>query len=325
MKRLGRILGNLLAMGLTIASLQAMAETQSVGRDFNHMTTGYPLLGGHATAACESCHVGGVFKGTPKACDGCHAVGRRVLATPKSNTHIVTDAPCESCHFNTSTWLGARYSHAAVIPGRCTDCHNGRITKGKHAAHIATTNNCDSCHRTSTFIPASWNHTGAQYTGQNCATCHNGTTARTYTNAAYHNVYIAKGIVQCNSCHTNYTSFYSHRYDHAGVAANCVTCHTAANSPAIRAMAANHIPISVGASCNACHTNTASWASVSMQHVGQITTTPCKTCHLSGTNYIGNMDKKGYGHEGMQAADDCSQGGCHKPGGNRGTLYIKWD
>ena len=85
MKRLGRILGSLIAVALIAVSLQAVAaETPLVGRDFNHMTTGFPLLGGHATAACETCHVGGVFKGTPKNCDGCHAVGRRVLATPKS-------------------------------------------------------------------------------------------------------------------------------------------------------------------------------------------------------------------------------------------------
>ncbi len=64
MKRLGRVLGNLLAVALTVFSMQTLAETQQGGRDFNHMTTGFPLSGGHATVACETCHMGGVFKGT---------------------------------------------------------------------------------------------------------------------------------------------------------------------------------------------------------------------------------------------------------------------
>ena len=126
MQRLGRIVGNVLAVMLAVFSLQAMAETQLAGRDFNHEATGFPLTGGHATAACETCHVGGVFKGTPKTCDGCHALGKRVVATPKSTSHIVTDAPCDTCHFNTSTFLGARFNHGTALPGQCATCHNGR-------------------------------------------------------------------------------------------------------------------------------------------------------------------------------------------------------
>ena len=66
MQRLGRVLGNLFAVLLTVFSMQAMAETQLAGRDFDHAATGFPLTGGHATAACETCHVAGVFKGTAK-------------------------------------------------------------------------------------------------------------------------------------------------------------------------------------------------------------------------------------------------------------------
>lgn len=318
MKRLGRVLGSLLAVALTVFSMQVFAAAQTGGRDFNHMTTGFILSGAHAVAACETCHIGGVFKGTPRTCDGCHATGKRIIATPKSNNHVVTDAQCDSCHFNTATWLGARYNHGTAVQGQCTNCHNGRIAAGKHAAHIATTQSCDACHRTSAFIPASWNHTGAQYVGQDCGTsCHNGTTARTFTNTAYHTKYQSLGITSCSACHTNYSSFYSHRYDHAGVTATCVTCHTAANSPAIRAMAANHIPISVSASCVACHSSTASWATVTMQHTVQIATTPCITCHLSTSPYLGRMDKKKYGHEGFRVGEDCIS--CHA------QQYSRWN
>ncbi|MFH2134538.1 MAG: hypothetical protein ABII81_05080, partial [Pseudomonadota bacterium] len=147
MERKSGFIGAMFAVLLAVTTLQAGAA-QQIGRDFNHMTTGFPLSGGHAAAACESCHVGGVFKGTPRACDGCHAVGRRVVATPKNDRHIVTDAPCESCHFNTATWLGVRYNHGSAVAGQCTNCHNGRQASGKAASHTTgnkATKSCDNC------------------------------------------------------------------------------------------------------------------------------------------------------------------------------------
>lgn len=341
MKRLGRVLGNLLAVTLTIASLQAMAETQSVGRDFNHMTTGYPLSGGHAIAACESCHVGGVFKGTPKNCDGCHAVGRRVLATPKSNAHIVTDAQCESCHFNTSTWLGARFSHNMVTPGGCTTCHNGRTAQAKtsSARHssVAGQNSCDTCHRTSTWMVAGWNHTNTatiNYTGQSCdsAQCHSATgLANTKTvslnpkHLPYPGPIGGVTFTSCQNCHIGYSSFSVVKYSHPG-GLNCTDCHnTTYVLGAVRAMPTNHIPLTGGA-CQTCHTSTASWGTITMGATGHaLVSSVCKSCHLTGTSYLGRMDKKSYGHEGMGSGDDCSKSGCHKPLGTRGTAYIRWD
>ena len=87
MQRPGQTICNALAVMLLLFSLHAMAaDTPTTGRDFNHDATGFPLNGGHATAACENCHIGGVFKGTPKICEECHALGKRVVATPKPTT-----------------------------------------------------------------------------------------------------------------------------------------------------------------------------------------------------------------------------------------------
>lgn len=385
MKRFGQVLSSLIAMVLTVATVQVMAESQKGGRDFNHSTTGFTLTGGHATTVCETCHVDGVFKGTPKNCDGCHALGQRVVATPKSTSHILTDAPCESCHFNTSTFLGARYNHAAATPGQCASCHNGRSAKGKHASHAATTFSCDQCHRTSSWIPASWNHTGSSYSGQDCSICHKaGGLGRNYTTTAKHTTFInSLAISNCKSCHTNYYSFFSHYYIHdkpfvscgechanpayttaggvtqavnvihgsatavgitnceschvrsyasfAGArylhndaafgAGDCLTCHNGAYA-SIRGMPTNHIPLDVTAKCNVCHLSGSSWGG--MQH-SQVQTHACKTCHLKGTSYLGNMDKKGVGHEGWSGTGDCSQSGCHAPAGSRGIAFVKWD
>ena len=67
MQKTGRIIAGLFACALALWAVQASAATEAIGRSFNHMTTGFPLSGGHATAACETCHVGGVPTGKREA------------------------------------------------------------------------------------------------------------------------------------------------------------------------------------------------------------------------------------------------------------------
>jgi hypothetical protein len=442
MKRLGRILGCLFAAVLAVASMQALAAAPGGDRGFDHAHTGFPITGVHATTPCETCHIGGVFIGTPRACDGCHAVGKRVVATPKSTSHIVTDAPCDTCHFNTSTFYGARFNHGTAKPGECANCHNGRIMAGKPTDHPATIYACDSCHRSSSWIPASWNHrdtasdcsfchkaggagrpasgghlpmsmdtvnfsgncrachsnyytfysayynhAGASTSCGNChqnaaygpgvkqitsttahgnyasatitqcqschksygvgtfaagkydhagaspdcGTCHSGKpwapAITQVTSTAAHNVYSNAGITTCSRCHKSTAAWAGSRYDHVGAGA-CDTCHTAANSPYIRAMSANHIPFTA-TTCTNCHYSSGSTWGMAVSSVtlhSYVNTTPCTTCHLRGNPYSGNgQDTKSVGHEGMRAGDDCSKSGCHKPLGNRGVLYQRWD
>jgi len=342
MKRLGRVLGSLLAVALTVFSLQAFAAAQMGGRDFNHMTTGFILSGGHAVAACETCHIGGVFKGTPRTCDGCHAVGKRIVATPKSNTHIVTDAPCESCHFNTATWLGARFNHGTAQVGKCTTCHNGRVAAGRPSSHSAgnkVSKSCDSCHRTSAWLIAGyWNHTAenvAGKTGCNDSTCHSSTgdaNTKTVTSNAKHLTYPTVAgaggatFTSCASCHLSYSSFSVVKYNHPG-GLTCDLCHNANTIlGAVRGVPSNHIPFTGSGNCQSCHTNSTSWGTIVMKTTGHaLVSSVCTTCHLSGSSYLGRMEKKSIGHEGMRSGDDCSKSGCHAPAGNRGTAYINWD
>lgn len=282
-------MGTLLAMALIVASLQVSAETQLGGRDFNHNATGFPLSGGHATAACETCHAGGVFKGTPRSCDACHTVGKRVVATPKSNVHLVTDAPCESCHFNTSTWLGARYNHGTARPGQCATCHNGRTAEGKHAKHVATTFSCDQCHRPSSWIPASWNHTNsalATYSGAKCDSCHAGggmASNKSVASTPGHFTYpTLLGITfsDCRSCHTSYYSFLNARYDHATSPATCQNCHTGQHSAVKAKVSAIHnVAAVLPLACNSCHKNYVSFAPARYDHAGA---TVCSNCHIAG-------------------------------------------
>lgn len=337
MKRLGRVLGSLLAVALTVFSLQAFSAAQMGGRDFNHMTTGFILSGGHAVAACETCHIGGVFKGTPRACDGCHAVGKRIIATPKTNTHVVTDAQCDSCHFNTATWLGARYNHGTAIQGQCTTCHNGRIAQGKGSSSrhtgIFANYSCDSCHRTSTWTVAGWNHTNnasINYSGQSCdsSQCHSSTgmaSTLTLATAVSHMAYPTQSGVTfsgCQSCHVGFSSFSTVRFNHAGATTGCINCHNG-SFKGVRAMPTNHVGgltyMQGGTVCSDCHSTTSAWVGMNHSKVLNINTvtsrngtpvgTTCRTCHQTGVVYFGGQTQKSSGHEGMSASQDCIS--CH--------------
>ncbi len=280
MKRLGRVVGAVLAVMLTMFSLQAQAETPLAGRDFNHNATGFPLTGIHALAACETCHAAGVFKGTPKNCDGCHSLGKRVVATPKSNGHIVTDAPCESCHFNASTFLGARFNHGTAVPGQCRICHNGRQSVGKPASHSSgnkALNSCDQCHRSYTWFQASWNHVGvAPGTCTNMG-CHVAGSNQYYRGSGSHN-HTGYQLTDsaCDDCH-NFVTWIPAPYKH-NTGAPCSSCH---NGSVATGKGSTHG--STTAECNTCHRNTISWLGASY-HNGAVAGI-CGNCH-NGTNGV---------------------------------------
>jgi hypothetical protein len=94
---------------------------------------------------------------------------------------------------------------------------------------------------------------------------------------------------------------------------------------------ANHIPeaqLLNGASmdCKACHSSTTSWLTMRMEHNSSQGggAGSCKACHATGTAYLGNMTKKSLSHE-KPGKTDCSESGCHRPLGNKGTAYSKWN
>jgi hypothetical protein len=78
--------------------------------------------------------------------------------------------------------------------------------------------------------------------------------------------------------------------------------------------------------CNACHTGTTVWTTVRMNHNNSLGNGAgwCKACHQSGTAYLGTMQKKSLTHQKSTGVTDCSQSGCHRPLGNRGTPYTSW-
>jgi hypothetical protein len=257
-------------LGLMLMSYALGGQAAEPGRrsDFDHLRTGFPLTGAHAIAACESCHVSGVFRGTPTQCEVCHTRGSRIPATAKPANHVPTIEPCDQCHRSAITWSGARFSHVTVSPGACGTCH-GITASGKPARHVVTTASCDTCHRTLAWIPARFNH--ADVAPGSCTTCH-GVTAT--GKPARHVMTTAS----CDTCHRT-TAWLPAGFNHAGVApGSCTTCHcvTATCKPV------KH-PVTTD-SCDVCHRTTA-WLPATFNHAG-VAPGSCNGCHNKPTGHF---------------------------------------
>jgi hypothetical protein len=154
-------------------------------------------------------------------CANCH---NGVAATGKPSSHIVTRAPCESCHKSSVTFAGARMNHAGII-ANCATCHNGALAPGKPGKHVATNAPCETCHRsTVTFAGARIDH--ASLTGT-CISCHNGTVADGKPAA-----HILTAL-SCDTCHrTRFWAPVTYRHTsplfvNHGPGIACSGCHAA--------------------------------------------------------------------------------------------------
>ncbi|TXI16114.1 MAG: hypothetical protein E6Q67_15010, partial [Roseateles sp.] len=323
------------------ASCHSGAFPPADGKPATH--TPYQLVATLASANCDSCHKAGFASWTPaklhanvsvtNSCASCH------LSVRPATTIHAGQTVCENCHKSTVTWSGAKVDHSSfTIATNCASCHNGSAATGKPATHIpAGTTNCIACHSTTGWRPSKWNHTQLPVAAQ-CASCHSGAYPPADGRHATHIPYqllTGVAIANCDTCHkTGYASWTGGRF-HANVSVNgqCKTCHSGNySSEGATAKPSNHIPeaqLLNGAAmeCNACHTSVSSWAQ-KMNHNGSQGSGAgwCKACHASGTNYLGPMERKSLTHQTKTPVPtDCSTSGCHRPLGNRGTAYTKWD
>jgi hypothetical protein len=235
---------------LRVAMLAALAAPSSVAWSqagvssvFDHFTTAFRLDGAHQFAACESCHVDGMFDGTPLQCSGCHSHGSRVRATAQPAGHMLASQFCESCH-RTRAWVPvARVDHLEVF-GTCASCHDGGTAATKPTDHVPASNQCDDCHRTVAWLPATFEHAGIT---SGCAACHNGMVAmgKPVDHIAATNL--------CEDCHRVVMWSPVARVDHFQVLGVCSGCH---NGTTAMGQHAAHIPTTN--ECDTCH-NTTAW------------------------------------------------------------------
>jgi hypothetical protein len=253
----------------------------------------FPLVGMHAMLDCSDCHTGaavGQFTGLSTACITCHEADFAKATDPdhKASQFPVT---CDSCH-SADTWFSAKFDHlkytgyaltGAHATLECTACHiNGKFAGtpadcyGCHAkdynattapnhAQAGISTQCQTCHTTIAWIPATFNHNNTSFplTGAHvnvpCATCHTDNFAGTLP-------------TNCYGCHTkDYNATTNPNHAQSGIPTLCETCH-----------------------------NTTAWSPATFDHnntsfplTGAHTTVPCGTCHTD--NYAGTLPTNCYG------------------------------
>lgn len=126
---------------------------------FDHDLTAFPLIGLHAVAPCEACHLSPEFADTPGQCGNCHA---------RDDPHqggLGTE--CGACH-NPNDWRLWEFDHDAStsfsLDGAHSDlsCQSCHLAGKDYLAKPAST--CIACHRIDDA------HSG-QF-GRQCARCH---------------------------------------------------------------------------------------------------------------------------------------------------------
>lgn len=252
---------------------------------FNHATTGFPLIGGHAAAACTGCHGSGNARPHPaRTCIGCHA---------GDDVHKgANGTDCASCH-TPRAWRQVSFDHDRMtqfpLKGahrnvECGSCHKQppKLAKppvaciGCHAADDAhkggNGRDCERCHVETAWKKVEFNHntmTRFPLTGKHAQ-------------------------ARCEACHVKPA-------DVVKLSTDCGSCHAAKDPHAGK----------LGRSCGRCHDSTDWKAKVRFDHdlsrfplLGRHAQLQCSACHVDKT----------YSAKGVTCAS------CHEDSHHRGGL-----
>jgi len=147
------------------------------GAAFDHANTGFPLTGAHRSVPCASCHVGGVYGGTPADCASCHQDDYDATTNP-NHAQVGFPTTCATCHATTS-WDNASFAqhdsqwfpiYSGTHRGRwtlCSDCH----TQPSDFSVFS----CLTCHPHDDKAGTDSHHSGVsgyQYVSTACYSCH---------------------------------------------------------------------------------------------------------------------------------------------------------
>jgi len=157
-----------------------------------------------------------------------------------------------------------------LIRSGCVDCHDGKITLGKSAAHPMTSDVCEACHGNQVWKPVLLPFAHEQAV-DSCIACHNNQIAKGKSSIHPNTSDV------CENCHIT-TDWLQIVFDHNAVAGQaCASsgCHDGQSNATYKS--ANHPATSDV--CEACHNNV-SWLPVLIpfDHT-QVITPICSDCH----------------------------------------------
>ena len=269
---------------------------------FDHSSTGYDLIGSHASFECNACH------NKPARNDDLIAI-RFTNATVHNTYPVIPVNNCASCHVDYHEGVFAE----DWSTGSCDQCHgedawypssfdfaihNERSSFELTGAHVATP--CSGCHR-----PSINEKPHFEIIETACQNCHN-------EDNPHDNQFISEDTETiCESCHNTQDWLISSLFDHdktdfplTGMHASttCTSCHIADSSfgapfDIVRYRGLNSTCISChetdnphqdqfeGQTCNSCH-ETSSFYITSFDHdqtdfplTGEHTRVSCGACH----------------------------------------------
>ncbi|MBI5944761.1 MAG: hypothetical protein HY864_10370 [Chloroflexi bacterium] len=273
----------------------------------DHSQFAFHLDGKHSAVACESCHINGVFKGTPKDCASCHT---------KDDAHAGSlGAQCGTCH-SPAGWSPAVFDHNTVSfkltahktksdgsAFACKDCHANGYSKPFDQ------NTCGNCHLQ---VNQAFSTEHFLTFGTNCMACHDGIDSRgsnfDHDKVAF-NLDGKHILAKCSACHANARTLA----DLKATPQECVACHLKDD---------NHNG-QLGTQCGACHMPTG-WKPATVNHSlfafhldGKHASVACESCHVNGVFKGTPMDcaschTKDDAHNGTLGT---LCGACHSPNG----------
>jgi predicted CXXCH cytochrome family protein len=266
------------------------------------------------TTLCDACHQSGPAPWAPVsassvdhsevmgACITCHD---NTQFPGKPANHRLTTDNCGSCHGTPvgATWLPVLmpFDHGEALD-ICSNCHDNVIATGKGPGHVVTTQECNVCHTTAGWIPATGGGSAPDHSGfsGNCVSCHNGIDAS--GKSATH----INSTDVCDACHQPFPAAWNDitasAVDHSQTIGSCVSCHDNSTAPG---KPATHITTSE--LCDSCHQQGPTpWAPVQASAVdhGQTRGT-CISCH-------DNVTAPGKQPSHIATTEACDA--CHQPG-----------
>jgi hypothetical protein len=209
---------------------------------FDHAATGFPLTNSHMVPprVCADCHISNNYNLTSTACSTCHLKDYNTAAAPINHIQVGFPTTCQLCH-DTTLWTNGKFDHNTTtfpLTGfhttvACASCHvNNNYTTlptdcyGCHKANYDATTNpnhasagfpttCATCHTTTSWLGATFNHTWFRIPHHNaqCSDCH--------SNSANYKVFV------CTVCHTKAQTDPNHQGVNGYVwnSTNCYQCH----------------------------------------------------------------------------------------------------
>jgi hypothetical protein len=256
--------------------------------EFDHDTTGWPLVGHHEEAACDGCHEDQTFVGAPADCYGCHA---------EDDAHDGRSGnDCGTCH-NPTGWDDTSFDHARdtefPLLGRhglltCDDCHSDdpfsdTMDTACVSCHVeddahdgVNGDSCDNCH-----TPEDWTQTSFDHDTQTDFALRGSHREVSCNDCHIEPVAVALPGTTCESCHLD-------DEPHEGsIGTDCASCHTEISwqDPVFFDHGLTAFPLlgkHAENDCEACHESQAFGA----------TDSGCASCHREDDVHEGNFHER---------------------------------